>query len=563
MTRLFKRYEKRKNFTLDGLWDYCFDEENVGIDEKWYENFPENSQKMYVPGCWNLELGMIYKVNLAVWFRTEFEINSDNINIIFGAVHNECDVYIDGKHVMYHYGGFCEFSKTLQGIGKGKHTLVLRITDINNAIDTIPLTKVDWFHYGGIMRSVEIEELNDAWIKSVRVDYDLDDALKNVSVHASAEIEAFDTAFSDTLKLYINDELVAKKALNGTETVVFDDILLNDINLWGIFKPNLYTVRFELESDDLAEKIGFRKIETRGRDILLNGEKIFLKGVNRHEEHPDWGFAMPKALIKKDIEIIRELGCNAIRGSHYPNSKWTLDYLDSIGMLFWEEIPMWGFPENAVKNPKVLERGVTMHTEMVMRDYHHPCIIFWGMHNEIDTTIPEARELTKSYIEAVKAIDPKHRLTTYASDKDVNDICFDLVDVISSNKYVGWYGPGTVENFKDFLAKFKEYRKKMGVDDKPLIMSEFGAGGIYGENRLEAVKWSENFQADYDAYATKLFMDDPDISGTYLWQYCDMRSAQSKELERPRSYNNKGLLNEYRCPKQVFFEIKKLYTQND
>ena len=137
------------------------------------------------------------------------------------------------------------------------------------------------------------------------------------------------------------------------------------------------------------------------------------------------------------------------------------------------------------------------------------------------------------------------------------------MDVISANKYVGWYGGETVENFEDFLDNFREYRKKKGVYDKPFIMSEYGAGGIYGENRLEAMKWSEDFQVEYDTYATKLFMDEPEISGTYLWQYCDIRSSQAKALERPRSYNNKGLLNEYRCPKRVFFEIKKLYTEKD
>jgi len=161
----------------------------------------------------------------------------------------------------------------------------------------------------------------------------------------------------------------------------------------------------------------------------------------------------------------------------------------------------------------------------------------------------------------IKSIDPKHRLLTFATMFDMTDICLDLVDVISCNKYIGWYGyKQPKEEWPEFLNKFKAHLKEQGLGDKPFIMSEYGAGGIYGEVRMEAVKWSENFQAEYDAYATKLFMDDPDISGTYIWQYCDIRSSQKLEMGRPRSHNNKGLVNEYRCPKLAYFKIKEIYN---
>lgn len=565
MTRLFDRYKKRKTFTLDGIWKYHFDKDDVGIKEEWFKTFPEESKDICIPGCWQNELDQIYCEDVC-WFMREFEVSSDNINIVFGAVQNECDVYIDGEHKVYHYGGFVEFSRVVTGIGKGKHTIVMRVKNTNTDLDTIPLTHVDWFHFGGIIRSIEIHEIGDLWIKDVRVDYDLSDDLKDAKVNAKVWLENLSQApIDDTLTFAIDDKEVAsvKVSVSGEQEITFDTIDIKDVRLWGIFKPELYTATFSLGDDDLAERIGFRKVEAKGKDILLNGEKIFLKGVNRHEEHPDWGHAMPQKLIKRDIDIIKDLGCNAIRGSHYPNSKWTLDYLDSVGMLFWEEIPMWGMREEPLKTPLLWERGLKMHEEMVKRDFHHPCIIFWGLHNEIDTRMEEAREGSIRYIEMIKSIDPKHRLLTFATMFDMTDICLDLVDVISCNKYIGWYGyKQPIEEWHDFLSKFKAHLKEQGLGDKPFIMSEYGAGGIYGEVRLEAVKWSENFQADYDAYTTQLFLDDPDISGTYIWQYCDIRSSQKLEMGRPRSHNNKGLVNEYRCPKLAYFKIKEIYNNS-
>ena len=566
MVRLFERHKIRNMFTLDGVWKYAFDSNNVGMEEKWYESFPSDTGDICIPGCWQNELDQIYNEDVC-WFMREFETSTDSINMVFGAVQNECDVYIDGNHRAYHYGGFTEFSSLMRDIGKGKHTIVIRVKNTNTDLDTIPLTHVDWFHFGGIIRSIEVHEIEGLWIKDVKVDYDLSDDLKSATLNTYVTLENISGEdMSDNITLTIGEEEYISLSVDvkAQETKVFelDKITLNDIRLWGIFKPELYDVTVKISNDDLTERIGFRKIEAKGKDILLNGEKIFLKGVNRHEEHPDWGHAMPQKLIKRDIDIIKDLGCNAIRGSHYPNSKWTLDYLDSVGMLFWEEIPMWGMREEPLKTPLLWERGLRMHEEMVKRDFHHPCIIFWGLHNEIDTRMEEAREGSIRYINLIKSIDPKHRLLTFATMFDVTDICLDLVDVISCNKYIGWYGyKQPMEEWPEFLNKFKTHLKENGLDNKPFIMSEYGAGGIYGEVRMEAVKWSENFQAEYDAYATKLFMEDPDISGTYIWQYCDIRSSQKLEMGRPRSHNNKGLVNEYRCPKMAYFKIKEIYNE--
>ena len=296
----------------------------------------------------------------------------------------------------------------------------------------------------------------------------------------------------------------------------------------------------------------------RDGKLLLNNKEITLKGINRHEDHPDWGFAMPLNLMKKDLDIIKNLGCNAIRGSHYPNAPIFLDLLDQEGILFWEEIPMWGFPEHALQDPLTLERGLSMHELMIKRDYHHPSIIIWGLHNEVDTRTQAAYKVTKAFAEKIRSLDTT-RPITYATMHPLEDICLSLVDLISINKYFGWYHD-RIEQWQNFLHQFKVKMKTEGLTGKPIIISEFGAGALYGENTFEQQKWSENFQDAYLDYTLNLFLNDPDIIGTYIWQYCDIRSAKELEMNRPRSFNNKGIVNEYRKPKQAYWTVQKLYT---
>lgn len=576
MGRLFQRHEIRKSFSLDGLWNICFDEQNVGEMEKWYETFPARAETTCVPGCWQMSFGKFDK-NGTVWYQKDFFVSSQHVQLVFEAVNNECDVYIDGKHVLYHYGAFTEFSKVIPDLGVGRHSMVLRVTNSHNDVDTIPLTYCDWLPFGGIIRSIEVQELGDVFIRNVQIDYDLDVADQSAVLKADvvlenlAGVKSAGTSPFGRLCLYVEDKLMAVQeisdAVPGHINAAFSDLRLEQIALWGIYRPNLYTVRITWEQDgicrdDLVERIGFRTIQAQGKDILLNGEKIILKGINRHEQHPEWGFSMPEHLIKKDIDIIRDMGCNAVRGAHYPHNKWTLDYLDSVGLLFWEEIPMWGFQGPAMESQLVLERSKEMMKEMIHRDYHHPCIIFWGLFNEIDTRIPASRIICSTLAQTVKSLDGKHRLISYATMYDCDDICFDLVDVISLNKYYGWFINGEpLEHWEVFLEKFKNFLKEKDLFDKPFIMSEYGAGAIYGERQMEEVKWTENFQAKYIAYTTDLFMKDPDICGTFPWQFCDSRTGGALTMNRPRGFNNKGLVNEYRKPKMAYEELKRRYTK--
>lgn len=560
MNRLFQRHQKRKVVSLDGFWKFKTDPDKFGVKEEWFEKFPSEHQKLLVPGCWNNELGL-YHYEGAAWYETEFETKSSCFNLVFYGFTGQIDVYVDGKHQKGQYGGFAGFECLIEKAAPGTHKLTVLVDNTHNNMNTIPLSRVDWFHYGGLFRSVELMELNDVWIKDYKIDYVLDQDLQNANMHIDVTLQSLTGLCKRKLSVYVNDQFLCSKTVSiDTETAVkFRSHKLDNIRLWDTENPNLYLIRLEISDDDITERIGFRKVTVENGRLLLNNKEVVLKGVNRHEDHPDWGFALPLQLMKKDLDIIKNLGCNTIRGSHYPNAPVFLDLLDQEGILFWEEIPMWGFPETALEDPLTLERGLLMHELMIKRDFHHPAIILWGMHNEIDTRTQAAYDITKAFVAQVRSLD-KTRPLTYATMYPIEDICLSLVDIISVNKYFGWY-VGSVKQWEDFLQELKVKMKNEGLVGMPIIISEFGAGAIYGESTFEGPKWTENFQEKYLEYTLNLFLQDRDVIGTYIWQYCDIRTARELELSRPRSFNNKGIVNEYRKPKLAYWKVKQIYTK--
>ena len=563
MLRLLKESLTRRIFDLDGMWHYCADPEG---NSNWKDGLPECKKAITIPGCFNNEPGMLnYEGD--VWMQTEFLTERPNIRLVFGAVNNDCDVYLDGKHLGHHWGPFTEFSYTLQDLAPGSHMLVLRVNNLHNEQDTIPLSNVDWFHYGGIIHSVEVHEFEAAAIEAMKLEYSLHGTTAKLT--AKLSLMAFEQVVAP-IRLCLDGKVLAEETvtLSGKGEVSLC-ATLDNVKLWSPEDPNLYTFSAEFAGDTLQDRTGFRTIEIKDRQFLLNGKPIYFQGVNRHEEHPEWGFAVPLKLAKRDIDIIQGMGCNFLRGSHYPNAKTTLDYMDETGMLFWEEIPMWQFKEEHLSNPIVLDRGCYLHTQMVTRDYNHPCIVVWGLFNEVSSESAPAPNAAKQFRAAIEAVDTS-RLITYASHRPFNDLCYDFADFISINYYAGWYY-GPLTKWPEVLQQITDYADSTGNGHKPIVMSEFGAGGIAGDIELEEdVFWSENYQSNYLEYTLQLFKDHPRIHGALIWQFCDIRAgAQScasgirRILSRPRSFNNKGILNEFRRPKLAYHTVKKIFTSKD
>ncbi|OCT14650.1 beta-glucuronidase [Paenibacillus pectinilyticus] len=564
MIRTFQQHNLRPTRILNGLWDFITDPDNKGVSEGWASQFPVGSKKSVVPSCWNNELGT-YDYIGAAWYRTHFDTTREaNIRLVFEGILHHADVYVDGQHIGYHFGGFTQFAMILPHLTKGKHELVIRV---DNTVDwqTLPTDIADWHSYGGIIRSVELQELPDVYIDTMKIDYQLKDNVADVQLqislsslsHEDSSVEV--SATTEGLSLSAAHVLVVA----GQSTQLTLSGSLADIQRWDVGQPALYTFTVTAGEDDLIDRTGFRTVEVQGSDILLNGKKLYLQGVNRHEEHPEWGFAFPPKLMLKDLDILSDMGCNIVRGSHYPQSQFWIDLLDEHGMLLWSEIPMWGcfMSVETLASPIFRERGVHMLEEMISRDYHHPSIIFWGAHNEIDTRTEEALELTKAFVGKIRSMDTS-RLVTYATMHPEQDIVLSYFDVIGINKYYGWY-EGSVDGFGTMLQNYYLNAEKQGAGGKPVIMSEFGAAGIFGDAGWEPRLFSEDYQAEVVTRALKIFRDDPRIVGTLIWHFADIRvdvrSDRPYFRDRARSFNNKGLLSEYRKPKLAYRLVKEIY----
>ena len=563
MNRLFKQHSFAKITNLDGMWDFVTDPENRGIKDSWFLDFPRGSRRIAVPSCWNMEADL-FRYRGTVWYKTEIEIGSPDIYIRFDAVQNEADVYLDGVHLGNHYGGFLAFGFEVRGLSLGRHTLTVRVNNDLNLEDTIPGSLLDWYNYGGIARGVTVREIGECFIERHRISYTLENELRDARLNIGVRIKTRSEK-RENISVYIGDDMIYSAPLTvDGDSEASVEVFIPSVKLWGIGEPNLYFVRVVYGDDDIIERIGFREIKTRGRDILLNGKKIKLLGVNRHEEHPDFGFSMPFGLIKRDIDIALDMNCNAIRTSHYPNSQLTADYCDEVGMLFWSEVPLWNRTVEAIANPTLISRALNMEREMIEENYHHPSIIFFCVHNECATDTEEGYRLTEEMIRLAKELDSSS-LVTYASNKVKSDErrerCYALADVVSVNHYVGWYFDVANEDWNEFVKRYEEVLSSLDSSDKPFIMSEFGFAALMGVNSFDYTRYGEDYQADALEFSLGQILNNDRLSGGYIWQMCDIRSEQG-DIARPRGFNNKGILDEYRRPKRAYRVVRRIYGEH-
>jgi len=557
MLGLYDRTPDRNEVVLDGWWTFCTDPDDQGLDQDYVAQFP-SARRVSVPGCWNTEFGL-HEYEGAGWYRKTFDCAfSGPALLTFGAVADICQVWLNGESLGEHDGGHTAFGFVVDLV-EGPNTLVVR-ADNRHDDTTLPKDVVDWFPYGGITRSVICEQIGSAYIRNIHVRGGIDGQV-NVRVFVENVVDAEITI---PLSLEIDGQTYGEQDLTIAPTSRQGAALeaqIEDPVLWNTETPHLYTATVLLGDDTYQSKFGLREIATDGADILLNGEKIWIRGVNRHEDHPDWGFALPAKLMQRDVEIIQDLHCNAVRGSHYPNHPTFLDMCDEAGLLCFAEVPGWQYSAAQIANSPTKEKLQQTLREMIWEQFNHPSIVFWSMHNECqtDVDVEPGVDLSAAMVELIglaRSLD-ETRLITYASHKFWNDKHLDLADVICLNEYIGWY----VEAIDG--ADFPEYLRRMAemIPDKPILITEFGAGGISGYHSMDAVKWSEEYQVHQLRTQIKAMRENNHVAGCYIWQYCDIVTHPRRAMGRPRSMNNKGLVNEWRQPKSAYFAVRDLFAR--
>jgi len=567
MERIFQKSVKRTSICLNGQWNITFDPDNTGLQKGYHRGENLSEDVSYVPSCWNLQLHKFDYFGV-VWYSRKFTTAiSSNSRLIFHAVSGQAVVYLDGKELGQHYGSYNKFWFDIPHLSAGEHLLVVKVDNTINDEDTMPLRFVDWFVWGGIYRNVELEQFNNLSIDKIHIDTEWD-GLKVSGVNVKVQVKNWiDKEITDDFSLEMESAGKTFKKITIQPGSVQDvSFTLKEFKpiLWDTENPHLYMLHISCGTDDLYERTGFRKIETKNNRILLNGREIFIKGVNRHNDHPELGYAINASLILRDMQIIKDLGANAIRGSHYPNDPIVMDYCDQMGLLFWEELAFWNHPAHSLAKPLLHQRALQMAREMIERDYNHPSIIIWSIQNESKSSSQEGLDLFSKIAVQMRQMDSS-RLLSYASACGKNDICFDLVDIACWNMYPGWYDDDEpLDNLdKRFALKLKDARNWLTENKqlKPFMITEFGAAALLGETTFEdGRRYTENYQQKLLEKAIKGLIDSKVVQGFFIWQFCDGRTALPSKISigRPRSFNNKGIVDEYRKPKLAYYTVRDL-----
>jgi beta-glucuronidase len=422
----------------------------------------------------------------------------------------------------------------------------------------------DFYAYGGIYRSIELEELPPLRVERVRVQtLDLDAARVGLEIRLGGDVP-------DELTLRLafdgdDGELVVARPEGG---VVRLERVLPDARPWSPDHPELHTVTVTLAHDQIIERFGLRTVAARDGAIWLNGERVRLLGINRHEAHPQLGPALPPALVAEDLQMIKALGCNFVRLVHYPHDPIALDLCDELGLLVWEETMGWQLGEREFLSPRARAQMVDQARRMVSDGINHPSIILWAFLNESASDHPTAVPVYREISQAIRELDPT-RLVTWASHRYERDLCWEFADVVSLNFYPGWIHPTgdwstpNLSLIAPYLAEKADYCARPGLEGKPLLVSEIGACGLYGCHDRARAQWSEEFQADYFDEACRAILEEPRYAGLALWQFCDTRSYVNTGNIRvkPRGYNSAGLVDEYRRPKLAYDVVARRFRE--
>lgn len=556
MIRNFDTHKIRESRELTGrLWSF----HTLEGEQK------DNVIQVNVPSCWEMYPDTRNYRGKASYTQT-FEA-AGNVRIEFKGVSHTATVLVDGREVAHHYNAYTAFEAVLKDMKPGSHTLEV-IVDNSFGEESALHIPNDYQSYGGISRPVVLEQLKDAYIKWIhftpRSENDSYQSWKGKAEICLCNLS--DVSFHGLVEIKIKEAAWASVSIDlkpgETKNFQTQEIACRDVENWSPEMPRLYYLNAVLKDcngemiDDLIDRVGFREIGIKGKDILLNGEKIFMKGFCRHEEHPHFGCALPFAAMQYDLMLLKDLGANSVRTVHYPNDELFLDLCDEQGILVWEENHARGLSEEAMRNPNFERQCEDCIREMITAHYNHPSIYIWGILNECASHTEYGRECYEAQYALIKSLD-NSRPRTSASCQFKTDICFGYPEVVSCNIYPQWYNDTPVKEYLGDLYNWIQ-EDTQGAD-KPFLVSEIGAGAIYGYRTPSHVKWSEEYQAEALEKQISGVFEQEGCSGVYIWQFCDGRVCDSWFASRPRTMNNKGIVDEYRRPKLSYETVKRLF----
>jgi beta-glucuronidase len=567
--------DRRTAQSLDGEWASIVDPYFSGLfsfhhEEKangWFLNqkakpgdpFPteydySKAPKLKVPGDWNTQRESLLFYEGPVWYEHDFTYQPKEHARTFlhvGAANYRSWFWVNGQKVCEHEGGYTSFNCDITAAVHHGSNFVVAAVDNTRHEDNVPTLETDWWNYGGLTREVSLITVPDTFIDQ----YDLhlsrtEDSVIEGWVHVMG---AQDGASVEVEIPELHAKTSTKADESGRAAVHFS---VQGLERWSPDTPKLYKVALRTGNDSVDELMGFRTIQTRGTDILLNGKPVFLRGIAIHAEAP---YRTGRAYSDKDAETLlgwaKELGCNYVRLAHYPHAETMLREADRTGLLVWSENPVYWALQ--FENPGVLAKAEQQLDEEIGTSRNHAAIILWSMANETPNT--EARtHFIETLANRARALDPSRLITAAllvradGHTKMVDDPLGTALDVIGINEYIGWY-EGHPET-----ADITQWR----IDyQKPLIVSEFGGGAKAGLHGQKNERWTEEYEADIYQHQLPMLNKIPQLRGMSPWVLMDFRSPNRPLAGIQDEYNRKGLISEQGQKKLAFYVLQKAYKE--
>jgi len=574
----------RSTTSLNGNWNYIvdpylngyltfhaqvFDQKDPASKAAYYNNYHaknkselveydfDKSPTLVVPGDWNTQKENLLFYEGSLWYKKSFDYDlkeDKRLFVYFGAVNYKADVYLNGTKLGTHEGGFTPFNFEITSIVKPQDNFLVVKVDNTRSDEAVPTQNTDWWNYGGITRDVLLIEEPAVFIQDYLVQ------LKKGNNSTIAGFIALSNPVRDkkiTISIpELKVELEVQTSADGKAVFEFnvDTKKAGNIKYWSPENPKLYQVILKSEHQSLKDEIGFRTIETKGPDILLNGKSVYLRGISIHEEYHGH-----RATSESDdlalLTWAKELGCNYVRLAHYPHNEHMVRLADKMGLMVWEEIPVYWTVD--FKNKATYKNAQNQLTEAITRDKNRACIIIWSMANE--TPLSEARNtFILDLVKHASALD-KTRLISAAlltrSENGVgilDDILGEYVDILAFNQYTGWYG-GDLATAPD--AKWTI------LQNKPVLVSEFGGGAKQGLHGTRDERWTEEYQEYLYQQNLLMFEKISNIRGMSPWILTDFRSPRRMLPGIQDGFNRKGLLSEKGEKKKAFFVLQDFYKK--
>ncbi len=586
---LITNIPNRKTTSLNGSWQYIADPYETGFYDYRFKERKEDDKEAFwnsdiqvnrwdrkehgyidkyslnVPGDLNSQKPEFLYYEGTVWYKKSFDYNksseANRLFLYFGAVNYRADVYLNGKKLGFHIGGFTPFNFEIPATFlKEKDNFLVVKVDNKRGKDEVPTVNTDWWNYGGITRTVELVEVPSAFIEEFTLQLkkpEPGEMPKTKNAIAAGKIKFNGTVPANFIVEI--PELKLKKTVAAKDAVTDFSFVLPTVQLWSTELPKLYNVIVTAGNDRTEDKIGFRTIEANGNNVLLNGKPVFMRGISIHGEIAQEG---RRASGTKDAALLlneaKELGCNMVRLAHYPHDEAMTRMADSLGILVWSEIPVY-WTINFSSN-EVYQKAAAQLTEMITRDYNRASVIIWSVGNE--TPISTVRTaFMKNLIQAARLLDSTRMISAalevnYNSGKNVNlidDPLGEFVDLVAFNEYLGWYGglPGNCRT-ANWVTPY----------NKPLFISETGAGAKEGVHADSLTIFSEEYQEWYYKEQVAMLKRMPqNFVGISPWVMVDFRSPKRNNPTYQEGWNRKGLYSSEGKKKKAFYILQAYYKE--